>query len=160
MARIYAANDPAISQREMRNAQRSRQIAAQGMVLLKNNGALPIRKTGKIALYGKGGRMTVKGGTGSGDVNCRNVISVEQGLERAGFEVLAKDWLDAYDDVWKQYEQQRTAKCGKKQRSERITPLGLLVYPGNFLFKLAGFYNDHNKRDQYRQHNRRAKRNA
>ena len=39
MARIYATNDPTISQREMRNAQRSRQIAAQGMVLLKNNGA-------------------------------------------------------------------------------------------------------------------------
>lgn len=110
MARIYATNDPTISQREMRNAQRSRQIAAQGMVLLKNNGALPIRETGKIALYGKGGRMTVKGGTGSGDVNCRNMVNIEQGLERADFEVLTKKWLDAYDNVWKQYEQQRTAK--------------------------------------------------
>lgn len=68
------------------------------MVLLKNNGVLPIGQTGeRIALFGNGARRTVKGGTGSGDVNSRSVTSVEQGLEAAGFTVATKDWLDRYD---------------------------------------------------------------
>ena len=41
--------------------------------------------------------MTVKGGTGSGDVNSRSVVNVEQGLEEAGFTVTTKDWLGRYD---------------------------------------------------------------
>ncbi len=88
MARFSASRSSDISARETRNMERSRKIASQGMVLLKNNGALPIVETGKrIALYGNGARRTVKGGTGSGDVNSRSVTSVEQGLEAAGFTV-------------------------------------------------------------------------
>lgn len=69
-----------------------------GMVLLENNGALPIDKSVKtIALFGNGARRTIKGGTGSGDVNSRFVVNVEQGLENAGFELTTKAWLDAYD---------------------------------------------------------------
>ncbi len=100
MARFSASRSSDISARETRNMERSRKIASQGMVLLKNNGALPIVETGKrIALYGNGARRTVKGGTGSGDVNSRSVTSVEQGLEAAGFTVVTKDWLDRYDEA-------------------------------------------------------------
>ena len=67
------------------------------MVLLKNDGTLPLKKTGRIALFGGGARRTIKGGTGSGDVNVRHYVNVEEGLENAGFEVVTKDWLDAYD---------------------------------------------------------------
>ena len=57
-----------ISQREKDNAEKSYLAATQGMVLLKNkNGALPIDKTGTIALFGLGAARTVRGGTGSGD---------------------------------------------------------------------------------------------
>ena len=95
MAKIYATTNPNVSQRELANGELSRAIAPQGMVLLENNGALPLRGTpGKIALYGNGARRTVKGGTGSGDVNSRNVVNVEQGLEAAGFTVVTKDWID------------------------------------------------------------------
>ncbi len=74
------------------------EIAAEGMVLLKNNGCLPFKKGArKIALYGIGARQTVKGGTGSGDVNVRSFVSVEEGLECAGFEISTKDYLDKYD---------------------------------------------------------------
>ncbi len=100
MARFSASRSSDISARETRNMERSRKIASQGMVLLKNNGALPIVETGKrIALYGNGARRTVKGGTGSGDVNSRSVTSVEQGLEAAGFTVATKGWLDRYDEA-------------------------------------------------------------
>lgn len=97
MAKFFASTTPEISEREKHNMERARKIASQGMVLLSNNGALPLKETGNIALFGNGGRMTVKGGTGSGDVNSRSVVNVEQGLEEAGFTVTTKDWLGRYD---------------------------------------------------------------
>ncbi|MDY3918278.1 MAG: glycoside hydrolase family 3 C-terminal domain-containing protein [Candidatus Limivivens sp.] len=99
MPKLFAATSPEISDREKRNMERSRKIAAQGMVLLENNGALPLKGTpGRIALFGNGARHTVKGGTGSGDVNSRLVVNVEQGLEAAGFTVTTKNWLDRFDE--------------------------------------------------------------
>lgn len=97
MARFFASRSPEISEREMRNMERSRKIASQGMVLLQNDGTLPVQNVKKVALFGNGARRTVKGGTGSGDVNSRTVVSVEQGLEAAGFTVTTKGWLDRYD---------------------------------------------------------------
>ncbi len=97
MARYFASTTSEISEREKHNMERARKIASQGMVLLSNNGVLPLRETGNIALFGNGSRMTVKGGTGSGDVNSRSVVNVEQGLEEAGFTVTTKDWLGRYD---------------------------------------------------------------
>lgn len=98
MAKLFASTSPEISNREKRNMERSRKVASQGMVLLSNNGVLPIKETGKkIALFGNGARRTVKGGTGSGDVNSRFVVNVEQGLEEAGFVITTKSWMDRYD---------------------------------------------------------------
>ena len=95
MAKIYASTNPEVSEREIRNGERARAIAPQGMVLLENSGALPLTGTpGNIALYGNGARRTVKGGTGSGDVNSREVVNIEQGLEAAGFTIVTKDWID------------------------------------------------------------------
>ncbi len=95
MAKIYASSSPEVSEREIRNGSRSRAIAPQGMVLLENNGALPLTGTpGKIALYGNGARRTIKGGTGSGDVNSREVVNIEQGLKDAGFTIVTTDWID------------------------------------------------------------------
>lgn len=100
MAKLHAATTPEISEREIRNTNRSRIIAAQGMVLLENDGSLPLKNDlRKIALYGNGARHTVKGGTGSGDVNSRYVINIEQGLENAGYSVTTKPWLDRYDQA-------------------------------------------------------------
>ncbi len=98
MAKLFASRSPEISEREKRNWTRARRIGAEGMVLLENDGALPLKADGgKLALYGDGARHTVKGGTGSGDVNSRFVVNAEQGLEAAGFLVTTKDWLDRYD---------------------------------------------------------------
>lgn len=68
-------------------------------VLLRSNGAFPLEKPGKIAAYGCGVRGTVKGGTGSGEVNSRYFVTVEEGLRAAGFTVTTDAWLDAYDAV-------------------------------------------------------------
>lgn len=97
MDKFRSTTSPGISEREKRNMERARKIATQGMVLLENNGALPLQAGGKIALFGNGGRRTVKGGTGSGDVNSRSVVNIEQGLEDAGFTITTKEWLDDYD---------------------------------------------------------------
>lgn len=100
MARIYASKCNEISDREKRNISRARKIATEGMVLLENHGVLPINADGRVlALFGSGARRTVKGGTGSGDVNSREVFSVEQGLKEAGFIIGTTSWLDAYDNA-------------------------------------------------------------
>ena len=97
MGKLFATTNPEVSEREKRNADRARKIATQGMVLLQNDGTLPLKETGKIALFGNGARYTVKGGTGSGDVNSRFVINVEQGLADAGFIITTSAWMDRYD---------------------------------------------------------------
>ncbi len=87
---------PAVSRREQTNRGRSERLAEEGMVLLKNNGVLPL-EPGKIALFGNGARHTVIGGTGSGSVNVRDSINIEEGLRHAGFTIMSSRWLDRYD---------------------------------------------------------------
>lgn len=86
-----------IQEFERQHIARLRALAPECMVLLKKNGDFPLCASGKIALYGSGARKTVKGGTGSGDVNVRHFVTVEEGLENAGCIVTTKEWLDAYD---------------------------------------------------------------
>ena len=62
-----------------------RRLAPECMVLLKTDGSFPLAAPGQVALYGSGARDTIKGGTGSGDVNVRHYTTVEEGLENAGF---------------------------------------------------------------------------
>ena len=76
-----------------------RKYIAECTVLLKSNGDFPISEPCKIAAYGHGVRHTIKGGTGSGEVNSRFYVNVEQGLTHAGFEITTERWLNAYDEV-------------------------------------------------------------
>lgn len=66
----------------------SRRLAAESMVLLKNNdNLLPLEKGRKIALFGTGAYQSIAGGTGSSNVNKRFVIDIDRGLEAAGYEI-------------------------------------------------------------------------
>ena len=84
---------------EVRHLAQLRQSNAECTLFLKRSGKLPLPGAGEVALYGSGARHTVKGGTGSGEVNTRFFTTVEQGLEQAGFRVTTKDWLDRYDEL-------------------------------------------------------------
>ena len=75
--------DPAPSPREQENAALARQAAAAGIILLKNRGVLPLNPGAPVALFGAGAGRTVKGGTGSGDVNNRASVSIWQDLKGA-----------------------------------------------------------------------------
>lgn len=76
-----------------------RSSAGECTVLLRSDGSFPISSAGRIALYGNGVRHTIKGGTGSGEVNTRFSPSIEEGLKSAGFDIESASWLDAYDEV-------------------------------------------------------------
>ncbi|BCZ48953.1 beta-glucosidase [Clostridium gelidum] len=90
-----------LSEREKINAELSMKAATEGMVLLENkNNALPIETKGKIALFGGGAYETIKGGTGSGDVNQRYTVSVYEGFKNAGYEVTSEKWIDNYVKLW------------------------------------------------------------
>lgn len=64
----------------------TRRSAAEGMVLLENrNEALPLgRQIRKAAVFGTTSYDLIAGGTGSGDVNHAYVVSLIEGLEKAG----------------------------------------------------------------------------
>lgn len=93
--------DPAVTKREQDNRLLARKAAAEGMVLLKNeNEILPLKEGTKIALYGVGASRTIKGGTGSGDVNERESVSIFEGLKNAGFAITTEDWIRDYESCY------------------------------------------------------------
>ena len=92
--------DKTVTKREVNNRKIARRAAAEGMVLLKNEGILPLKEGTKIALYGVGASRTIKGGTGSGDVNERETVSIYQGMKNAGFEITTEDWIKDFDEKY------------------------------------------------------------
>lgn len=96
--RIYTGKKTQeISDYEIQNRRVAREAAAEGMVLLENcEHILPLQPGSKVALYGSGAVKTIKGGSGSGDVNERETISIWTGMKNAGYEIVNEDWLSEY----------------------------------------------------------------
>ena len=70
------------------HAQVAREAAAEGIVLLKNNGVLPIDSgIRRVALFGVAGYAPCIGGTGSGYVHAPYVVTVPEALRAAGKDV-------------------------------------------------------------------------
>ena len=90
------------SKREQANRQVARKAAAEGMVLLMNEGVLPLKADAKVALFGGGAVSTIKGGTGSGDVNEREVVGIYQGFLDAGIALTNQSWLEDYAKIYRQ----------------------------------------------------------
>ena len=64
-----------------------RKAGAEGMVLLKNNGVLPLKGDEKVGLWGVTSYDFIAGGTGSGNVNKAYIRNVQEGLEGNGVAV-------------------------------------------------------------------------
>ncbi len=118
MSEIFASKTPEVEEREVIHANLSRELAGECMVLLENDGALPFAAK-KVAVYGNGVRGTIKGGTGSGDVNTRSNVNIEQGFVNAGIEVASTAWLDRQEQrvkdakaAYLQWAKEEAAKKG------------------------------------------------
>lgn len=61
-------------------AELSRRMASEGMVLLKNDSALSLKKGEKVALFGKPSADYVKGGGGSGDTTVAYVNNLYRAM--------------------------------------------------------------------------------
>ena len=86
--KFSGTTDPEVQPWELEHRKVARRAAAEGIVLLKNEDhILPLEAGSKVALYGAGAGRTIKGGTGSGDVNERECVSVFQGMKNAGFQI-------------------------------------------------------------------------
>ncbi len=94
-----ASYSPEVSEREKRNLEVAYRAACESIVLLKNENVLPL-KTKKVAMYGPGVTRTIKGGTGSGEVNERHSVTILEGMENRGFEIATKQWLDDYEEAY------------------------------------------------------------
>jgi beta-glucosidase len=92
----------------------TRQSAAEGMVLMKNNDALPLKESVKnVALYGCTSYDFIAGGTGSGNVNHAYVVSLLDGLKNGGYTVS--------DEIKTAYEQYiADAKEAQKKAIEEM----------------------------------------
>ena len=80
------------------HAELVRKAAPEGMVLLENNGVLPLKDVKRVALYGTGSYDFIAGGTGSGNVNKPYIRNVAEGLTVNGLEVnkAIQTWYEQY----------------------------------------------------------------
>lgn len=78
------------------NAELVRKLAAECTLFLKKDGSFPLDEPCSVALFGNGARNTVRGGTGSGEVYSKKVVSMEDGLKAAGFTVTTDYWMTRY----------------------------------------------------------------
>ena len=83
----------------------SKDAAKEGMVLLKNEGILPLKEGSKVALFGKGTIDYVKGGGGSGDVTVPYVRNIAEGFAQlSGIVSVFEEGVSFYRrEVEKQY---------------------------------------------------------
>ena len=91
-------------------------IESEGIVLLKNDGTLPLDVSAqpKVTVLGRDAADPVYGGSGSGSVDLSSVVNFKSGLTNAGFDV-----NPAVYDVLKKYASY-TEKVNAKGGKERV----------------------------------------
>ena len=126
---------------ERKHIEQLRGTLAECTVLLKTDGSFPLKEAGELALFGSGARRTVKGGTGSGEVNSRYFVTAEQGLEEAGFHLTTKSWLDAYDRVREEAKKNfiKEIKGATGTLKSGSTSLGSIMMPPDIAQKLYDY---------------------
>ena len=97
----------------------TRQSAAEGMVLMKNNETLPLKENIKnVALYGCTSYDFIAGGTGSGNVNHAYVVSLLDGLKNGGYTVSdeLKTAYEQYIAAAKEAQKKAIEEMAKKDK--------------------------------------------
>ena len=116
---------------EIKNIKRLRSHLGECTVLLKKDGSFPLEEPGTIAAYGSGVRHTIKGGTGSGEVNSRYFVTVEKGLLKAGFTIVNGGWLDEYDRIRENnkaaFHKAIKAKAKKEKKNVIAVSMGAVI---------------------------------
>lgn len=87
----------AMADYEVQHIETLRKNLAGCTVLLKKDGSFPLENPCTLAAYGSGVRRTVKGGTGSGEVNSRYSVTIDEGLREGGFTLTGADWRTGYE---------------------------------------------------------------
>lgn len=96
----------------------SRNAAADGMVLLKNDDhTLPLQTGTKVVLYGNSSYDIIAGGTGSGDVQRAYAVSLFDGLTNSGFRT-----EDNISNLYRQYIQTEKTKLPKPSVKTILNP--------------------------------------
>lgn len=108
-----------------------RKVADEGVVLLKNEGALPFGPSGTTALLGVTSYAFIAGGTGSGDVHRPYVVDLQQGLADEGFTL--EGVLDQFYTAYMQDERWRCAMVDgnnswviDRERPIEVVPVDLI----------------------------------
>lgn len=110
---------------ERRHAEISRRAATEGMVLLKNdNNILPLEPDSSVALFGSGVSKTLKGGTGSGDVNERHVVTIYEGMINAGYKVTTEEWIKNYNNTYEKARNEWKEHVLEKAAQIKDNPMG------------------------------------
>ena len=127
---------------EKKHLEELRDYLSECTVLLKKDGSFPLKEACEVALYGSGARNTIKGGTGSGEVNSRFFVNVEDGLKECGFTVTTKHWLDVYDEIYKSskkdFLKEVKREARKNHKSSLFAGMGLIMPEPNYVLPLDG----------------------
>ena len=111
------------------HAEVTRQSAAEGMVLMKNNQTLPFAETVKnVALYGNTSYEFIAGGTGSGNVNHAYVVSLLDGMKNGGYAV-SDDLKQAYEQFWADYHKAREAEIAEIEKTDKQRAMMMRFLP-------------------------------
>ena len=76
-----------------------KEAAAEGTVLLKNNGVLPLAKGSKVSLFGLGAGDFIFGGGGSGVVVTDRTVTLHEGLQKSDFAYFAASGQFYFDAI-------------------------------------------------------------
>ncbi len=132
---IRAHKDTSISKREIDHAALARRVCGEGIVLLENKGALPL-KGGKVALYGAGVRHGSFGGSGSGENNPRYRVNPDEGFINGGWEVVSAQWLEDFDALYAAEREAYTQAVLKA--TKRLGVFGRMEYVASHPFIPSG----------------------
>ncbi|MFM4942608.1 glycoside hydrolase family 3 C-terminal domain-containing protein [Aeromonas bivalvium] len=96
------------------NAAVALQAAEEGIVMLKNETALPLATTNTIAAFGTAQYGTLPVGGGSGSVNAAHIISINEGLKASGYTLNA-----ALDTIYQNAYNSRTLEGSSSTNPEK-----------------------------------------